>query len=87
MQKLKLNHQEEPPKFITTYTAKFQDALQMLQTWYKSQPTNPTMEGQIESWIRTCKLHIKNQYFNEQQHWKLPTFQSRYLFNTHLYLH
>jgi hypothetical protein len=74
------------PKYITKYTDEFKEALRMVQAWYKSQPTNKTMEGQIESWIQTCDTLTENKHFNEQQNWGIPTFQPWYHFDTHLCL-
>ncbi len=78
--------QKEQPEYITKYTDEFQEALRMVQAWYKSQPTNRIMGGQIESWIQTCDILTENRRFNEQQYWGVPTFQPWYHFDTHLCL-
>jgi hypothetical protein len=81
-----ISQQKSPPEHTTDYIAEFQDALRMVQAWYKSQPANDIMAGQIENWTQTCDLLTENQYFNEQHRWRVPTFQPWYHFDTHLCL-
>ncbi len=59
----------------------------MVQAMYKTQPANEIMAEQIKSWIRTCDLLTESHHFNEQQHWKLPTFQPWYHYDANLCLH
>jgi hypothetical protein len=63
-----------------------QQCPRMVKAWYKSQNPNEIMEGQIETWIKTCDLLTENSYLKQQQDWKLPTFQPWCHYDTHLFL-
>lgn len=79
-----LKQQEDTPEHATAYINEFIDASRMVQAWYKSQPANKIMAEQIGKWTRTCDLLMDNRHFNEQQDWKLPTFQPWYHYDTSL---
>jgi hypothetical protein len=81
-----LKQQKQPPPHAVHYINEFQDALQMVRAWYKTQPTNGTMENQIKNWIQACELLTESQHFIKQQHWRVPTFQPWYHFDTYMCL-
>ena len=57
---------------ITEYITEFSSALRMVKACYKSQNPNEIMEGQIESWTKTCDLLTEYSYF-QYQHSNLGT--------------